>query len=574
MRKRKLFLFHTVSIILLLLLGCTEEKGEKADLILENGTIITLSENTKNTEAIAVKSDTIMAVGSLQEVNALKGDTTKVIDLQGATAIPGLFDSHLHFISLGESTMQLNLSDERNWDEIVLSVAQVAREVPRGEWIVGRGWHQEKWDPEPEKNVEGYPLHDDLSNATPYNPVYLIHASGHAVFANKRAMELAGIDDSTKAPEGGRIVRDSLGNAIGVFEEEASELISSAMEKSKKNLSEEERIAKKRRAIEAASEECLKNGITSVYDASSSFNDINLFKEMVDSDKIGPRLNVMIYEKNYKLRDKIEDYKIVNYKNNSLNVRGIKRFIDGALGSRGAWMLEEYNDLEGHTGINTTPLDTLRETAEIAIENGLQLCTHAIGDKANRIILDIYENTFNEYSDKEDLRWRVEHAQHLALSDIPRFGKLDVITSMQGIHCTSDAIFVKERLGSERAKRGAYVWRKLIDSGATICNGTDAPVEDVDPIANFYASVTRRLPDGTTFYPSQSMTRMEALRSYTINGAYASFQEDKIGTLEKGKLADITVLSKNLLEVPEEQIKDTDVLYTIVGGKILYQKGN
>jgi hypothetical protein len=387
-------------------------------------------------------------------------------------------------------------------------------------------------------------------------------------------MELAGIDDSTKAPEGGRIVRDSLGNAIGVFEEEASELISSAMEKSKKNLSEEERIAKKRRAIEAASEECLKNGITSVYDASSSFNDINLFKEMVDSDKIGPRLNVMIYEKNYKLRDKIEDYKIVNYKNNSLNVRGIKRFIDGALGSRGAWMLEEYNDLEGHTGINTTPLDTLRETAEIAIENGLQLCTHAIGDKANRIILDIYENTFNEYSDKEDLRWRVEHAQHLALSDIPRFGKLDVITSMQGIHCTSDAIFVKERLGSERAKRGAYVWRKLIDSGATICNGTDAPVEDVDPIANFYASVTRRLPDGTTFYPSQSMTRMEALRSYTINGAYASFQEDKIGTLEKGKLADITVLSQNLLEVPEEQIKDTDVLYTIVGGKILYQKGN
>ena len=401
----------------------------------------------------------------------------------------------------------------------------------------------------------------------------VVEPSGHAVFANKRAMELAGIDDSTKAPEGGRIVRDTLGNAIGVFEEEASQLIDSAMEASRKNLSEEQMIEQKRRAIIAASEECLKNGITSVYDASASFEEIDLFKEMVDEEQIGPRLNVMVYEKNYKLKDKIKDYKIIGYKSNHLNVRGIKRFIDGALGSRGAWMLEEYNDLKGHTGINTTPLDTLRETAKIAVENGFQLCTHAIGDKANRKILDIYENTFNDYPGKNDLRWRVEHAQHLSLPDIPRFGELNVIASMQGIHCTSDAIFVIDRLGKERAKRGAYVWRKLIDSGATICNGTDSPVEDVDPIANFYASGTRKLPDGTTFYPSQAMTRREALESYTKNGAYASFQEDQIGTLEEGKLADITVLSENLLSVPDEQIKNTEVLYTIVGGKILYQKG-
>lgn len=575
MRKKTLLftLILLISSSLILLNGCSEEQRISADLILQSGNIITLTNNYETPDAIAVKSDTIMAIGSKEEIQKLKGDTTRIINLKGATVIPGLFDSHLHFISLGKSTMQLDLSDERNWDEIVLSVAQAARETSRGQWIIGRGWHQEKWDPEPQVNVEGYPLHNDLSDATPHNPVYLIHASGHAVFANKRAMELAGIDDSTKAPEGGRIVRDTLGNAIGVFEEEASQIIDSAMEKSRENLSKKQKLEQKRNAIKAASEECLRNGITSVYDASSSFEEVELFKKMVDKGEIGPRLNVMISGKNHKLKDQIQDYKITGYKNNQLNVRGIKRFIDGALGSRGAWMLEEYNDLEGHTGINTTPLETLRETAEIAIENGFQLCTHAIGDKANRVILDIYENTFNDHSNKKDLRWRVEHAQHLSLPDIPRFGKLDVIASMQGIHCTSDAVYVIDRLGKERAKRGAYVWRKLIDSGATICNGTDAPVESVDPIANFYASVTRRLPDGTTFYPSQSMSRIEALKAYTINGAYASFQENLLGTLEEGKLADITVLSQDILSVSEEHIQNTEVLYTIVGGKILYQKG-
>ena len=282
----------------------------------------------------------------------------------------------------------------------------------------------------------------------------------------------------------------------------------------------------------------------------------------------------MIGEPNKNLKKKINDYKMVGYGNNFLTVRSIKKYIDGALGSRGAWMLEPYDDLPEHSGLNVTPINDIKETAKIAIENGFQLCTHAIGDKGNREALNIYENAFIKNSDKKDLRWRIEHAQHLSKNDIPRFAKLGVIAAMQAVHCTSDAVFVPKRIGDARAEEGAYVWRKLIDSGATICNGTDAPVEDVDPIPCFYAAVTRRLSDGSQFYPEQKMTRMEALKSYTINGAYAAFEENIKGSLRKGKLADITVLSNDLLTCSDEEILNTKVLYTIVGGKVKYQSSD
>lgn len=324
--------------------------------------------------------------------------------------------------------------------------------------------------------------------------------------------------------------------------------------------------------IELASQECLSKGVTSFHDAGSSFETIDLFKEFAQEGKLGIRLWVMIREGNESLKKSLAEYKIIRFGQSHITVRAIKRGIDGALGAHGAWLLEPYSDLPTSSGLNTTPVEVIKETARIAMENGFQLCVHAIGDRANRETLDIYEEAFKAYPDKKDLRWRIEHAQHLNPADTPRFGKLSVTAAMQGIHCTSDGPWVIKKLGPKRAEEGAYVWQKLMKSGALICNGTDAPVEDVDPIACFYATVTRKMKDGALFYPDQKMSREEALRSYTYNCAYAAFEEDILGSLKPGKLADITILSKDIMTIPDDEILTAEVLYTIVGGKVLYQK--
>ena len=270
------------------------------------------------------------------------------------------------------------------------------------------------------------------------------------------------------------------------------------------------------------------------------------------------------------LTRKLASYRLVGYGGNRLTVRAIKLSLDGALGSRGAWLLEPYTDLPSSTGLNTVPVEQARSTARLAVEHGYQLCVHAIGDRANRETLDIFEQAYRT-GGATDLRWRVEHAQHLNPTDIPRFGRLGVIAAMQGVHCTSDASFVPARLGERRAEEGAYVWQKLMQSGAVVTNGTDAPVEDVDPIASYYASVTRRLADGRTFHPTQKMTRMEALASYTRRAAYSAFEEGVKGTLAAGRLADITVLTKDITTVPDEEIRSARVAFTIVGGKVAYE---
>jgi predicted amidohydrolase YtcJ len=269
------------------------------------------------------------------------------------------------------------------------------------------------------------------------------------------------------------------------------------------------------------------------------------------------------------LSKKLPAYRTIGHAGNHLTVRAIKLSLDGALGSRGAWLLAPYSDLPSSTGLNTVPVEQARETARLALQHGYQFCVHAIGDRANRETLDIFEQSYRSSSSK-DLRWRVEHAQHLSLDDIPRFGRLGVIAAMQGVHCTSDAPFVPARLGDRRAEEGAYVWQKLMQSGAVVTNGTDAPVEDVDPIASYYASVTRRLSGGKTFYPDQKMTRMEALASYTRRAAYSAFEEDLKGTLAPGMLADITVLTKDITTVPDEEIRSARVAYTVVGGRVAY----
>jgi predicted amidohydrolase YtcJ len=295
-------------------------------------------------------------------------------------------------------------------------------------------------------------------------------------------------------------------------------------------------------------------------------------KRMIDEHRIDVRLWVMLRVNNQALAANLAKYRTIDHGDGFLTVRAIKRSIDGALGSRGAWLLDEYSDKPDDIGRNTTSVEEIRETAKLAMQHGYQLCVHAIGDRANRETLDVFEQAFKANPDKKDLRWRIEHAQHLHPADIPRFGRLGVIASMQGVHCTSDAPFVIARLGETRAREGAYVWQKLMKTGAIVTNGTDAPVEDVDPIAGYYATVSRKTKDGSVFYPAQRMSRLEALRSYTISNAYAAFQESSIGSIKVGKYADAVVLSKDILAIPEDEIPSAEVVYTIVGGKIRYKR--
>lgn len=571
MRKSTIWLiiFFLVFTIVLLPAG---KKVQPADLVLINGKIVTVDESKPVVEALAVAQGRVLAVGSDKEIKSYISDSTQTIDLDGKLAIPGFIESHGHFSGLGYSKMRLDLMNIKNWDEVVDMVKAAVSKAKPGEWILGRGWHQEKWDRVPNPNVEGLPYHDSISRVSPENPVLLTHASGHSCFANAKAMELAGIDEKTPNPPGGEIVRDANGKPIGIFRENAQDLLQKARNDFLAKRTPAQVLEEQLKAIKLADQTCLANGVTTFHDAGVSFGAIEIYKQLFRENKLGVRINAMINEPNERLEKNISRYKIIGFADHHLTVRSIKRLIDGALGAHGAWLLEPYNSLPTSVGLNTEPIAAMKVTARIAIENGFQLCTHAIGDRGNRETLDIYEEAFKQHPDKKDLRWRIEHAQHLHPDDIPRFGKLGIIASMQTIHCTSDGPWVIKRLGEKRAKEGAYVWRKLIDSGAVICNGTDVPVENINPIANFYAAVTRKMKDGKVFFGDQKMTREEALRSYTLNGAYASFEEDIKGSLTPGKLADITVLSRDIMTIPDDEILSTEILYTIVGGKVLYKK--
>lgn len=556
---------------LVTLVGMCAALAPAADLVLRNGKIVTLDPAAPQVQAIAITGGRIVAVGTDAEIGGQIQASTKVIDLHGHLAIPGFIEGHGHFTGIGQAKMSLNLRDARTWDDIVNMVAAAAREAKPGEWIIGRGWHQEKWDRKPTPNVNGFPVNDSLSNVSPNNPVMLTHASGHAAFVNKAAMAHAGITRDTPSPPGGEIMKDAAGNPIGLLNEKAQSLASAAYSRDLANRTPAEREADAERQIDLAAQEAVSKGITSFQDAGSPFDVIDRLKRRAASGQLPLRMWVMMRTANEQIFAHGEKYKIVGFGDDHLTVRAIKRQIDGALGSRGAWLLEPYSDLPATSGLATEDPVDIEKTANWAIEHGVQLCVHAIGDRANREVLDIYERTFRSHPDKKDLRWRIEHAQHLSPKDIPRFGQLGVIASMQAIHCTSDGPMVLPRLGETRAKEGAYVWRSLMDTGAHVSNGTDAPVEDVAPIPNFYAAVTRRMKNGQTFYPEQRLTRMEALRSYTVENAYAAFEENIKGMLKPGMLGDLTVLSKDILTVAEEDILTAHVEYTIVGGKIAYQ---
>ena len=554
--------------------ACTspERAGPAADLVLRGGRVVTVDDALPEAEAIAIEGYRIAAVGTNREIEARIGPRTRVIELEGRLAIPGLIEGHGHYMDLGRAKSRLDLRDAASFDEIVRRVGEAARAARPGVWILGGGWHQEKWREVPEPAVDGVPLHHALSAASPRNPVSLSHASGHAVFANGAALEAAGIGAATPDPPGGTIVRDAGGSPTGLLRETASAPVDAAIAAWEAARPPGERAAEARRAMELAGREALSKGVTSFHDAGASFGQIDLYRAWAEEGALPVRIYAMVglEEGNAELAERLPAYRLVAEGDAFLAVRAIKRMADGALGSHGAWLIEPYSDLPGSTGLVLDPPGSIEETGRIALRHGFQLCTHAIGDRANREVLDVYERLFRAHPEATDLRWRIEHAQHLDPADVPRFAALGVIASMQGVHARSDGPWLPLRLGPQRAGRISYVWRSLLASGAVVTNGTDAPVEDVDPIASFHASVTREMPDGRAFHPEQAMTRAEALRSYTIDNARAAFEDGIKGSLTPGKLADLTVLSKDILTIPAAEIPSARVAWTIVGGRIAY----
>lgn len=565
----------------LVLHGCAQPSEEvatqsitPADLLLHNGIVISVDADNTQYEAIALHQGIIQALGSTKALQSRIGPDTQVIDLQGRTVIPGLIEGHGHFLSLGRAQQILDLTQAQTFSEIVSQVAAAADSAEPGAWIFGRGWHQDKWLPEDLPAVDGVPINSPLNAVAPNNPVYLGHASGHAAFANDAALAAAQIVDSTPDPEGGTIVRAEDGRATGLLRENAQDLVERSIADYMALQTPETIQQNLREQVQLAGNLALAHGITSFHDAGASFEEIDFFRSLEANQQLPVRLYVMVRgESNEELAKRLPDYYMPSEPNDFLTVRSIKRQIDGALGAHGAWLLEPYEDLPNSRGLVLETVEEIETTAAIAIANGFQVNTHAIGTRANREVLDLYERVWQSSdSNGPDLRWRIEHAQHIHPGDIQRFADLGVIAAIQGVHCTSDGPWISTRLGAKRTARTSYRWRDLLDAGVRINNGTDAPVEDIDPFASYAASVTRIMNNGKAFFPEQGMTRLEALRSYTLGNAYSAFEEGIKGSLEIGKLADLAVLSDNLLTAPDAKLANIQVDYTLVGGEIRYMR--
>ena len=561
---------YIFSLCAFLILSCSPS-DQTADFVLINGNIHTVNQDMPSAESLASRDGKIILVGTNTETAAFIGPDTEVLDAENAFVIPGLIEGHGHFSGMGKSLMNLNFLRSKSWDEIVAMVEEKVKTMEEGEWVIGRGWHQEKWEESPHDHIHGYPRHFDLSEISPNNPVMLTHASGHGLFANKKAMETAGVNRETPNPTGGEIVRDDRGNAIGMFEERAQNIIRNAYSEYLATKNEEEQTRDWYEGIALAQKECLRNGITSFQDAGAKFYELDRYREMAEKGEFDIRLWSMLRHSSEQMKGKMANYRMVDVGNGHFTCRAVKSELDGALGSFGAWLIEPYDDKADFVGQNTTTIAEVKAIADQCYKADMQLCVHAIGDKANQETLKIFEE-FQSQDPERELRWRVEHAQHLHPDDIPKFGELGAIASMQGIHCTSDAPYVVKRLGEQRAREGAYNWRAIVDSGGIVTNGSDVPVEDINPIESFYATVTRkRIDNGMEFFTENALTREEAIFSYTMACAIAAFEEDQKGSLEEGKWADITVLSQDWINCTDDEILDTEVLYTIVGGEVLYQ---
>ncbi len=526
--------------------------AQTADLVVKNAKIYTVDAKNPRATAIAVRNGKIAAVGN--DLKALEGPKTRILDAKGATIVPGLIDSHGHLEGLGSSLEILDLRGVTSGAEIAAKVKAAAAKAAPGEWIVGRGWDQNLWV------TKQFPTTDALTQAAPKNPVALTRIDGHATWANRAALDAADINQNTKDPAGGRIIRDAQGKPAGVLVDTAQNLV-----RRKIPAASPEQV---HRQLARALEECARLGLTSVHDAGVGNAEIAAYHSLLAEGKMPIRVYAMLANEPALVATwlargpEIGDF---------LTIRSIKAYADGALGSRGAALLSPYADEKSASGLMITGKDAIENVAVKAAARGFQVNTHAIGDRGNHETLDAYAAALKGPNDK---RFRVEHAQVIAPEDFVKFQKYSIIASMQPTHATSDMAWAGDRLGPERVK-GAYAWQTLIKLGVHLASGSDFPVELANPLDGFYAAITRQDKQGHPaggWFPDQRLTREEALRSFTLEGAYAAFEEATKGSLEAGKLADFVMLSADIMAIPAPEILRTHVTLTVVGGKIVHQQ--
>ena len=532
---------------------------QPADIIVTAERIYTV-ERGSHVEAVAITSGRFVYAGTRRGVERYRGPSTRSMDFPGSFIYPGFADAHAHLGGIGSGLERVRLDETRTYEEVVARVAAQAASMPRGEWVLGRGWDQTRWP------VKDFPTHEALSRAIPDHPVAITRVDGHALLANARAMQLAGITAATPDPAGGRIVRDASGAPTGVFIDNAENLINRVVPRSTPEQT--------RRRLLAAAAEAHKFGLTSVHDAGASRSTIDIMESLALQGLFDLRTYVMISADTADERHYFARGPVSGAHGERIWIRSVKVYADGALGSRGAALLAPYSDDPGNTGLLVTPPERIQSLVHSALAAGFQVATHAIGDRGNRIALDAYQAGLRQKPTR-DHRFRVEHAQVIALSDIPRFARLGVIPSMQGSHQRSDMRWAEQRVGAQRI-RGAYAWRSLLRSGAVIPNGSDAPVESLNPLISFYAAVTRQDESGYPpggWYAAQRMTRAEALKAMTLWPAFAGFQETLLGSIKTGKLADFTVLDRDIMTVPAKEILSTKVVATVVGGRRVFVRG-
>ena len=556
MRRRVLFCIAVAAF------GCrASNPPERATLIIHNAQVYTSHAGQPNADAVAVRGDRIVLVGTSQAALELRGSETRVVDAAGATLLSGLQDSHGHFTELGASLQVLQLRGTKSYDEIVQMVRARAAKARPGEWIEGRSWDQNDWP------VKDWPTHHALTEAAPKNPVYLTRVDGHAALVNQTALDAAGITRDTPDPPGGRLIRDANGDPAGVLIDTAQDLVAAKIPEPSPSQLEDQ--------ILLADGQARQLGLTTVHDAGTTPTVVAAYKRLIDGGKLKTRLYVMLRGPMSTLEPEFKRGPLINYANHHLSVRAIKIGADGALGSRGAALLEPYSDEPTTSGLMTTPPDEIYAQTLAAARAGFQTCIHAIGDRGNRVAMDVFERVQREVPGARDLRMRNEHAQILDAADIPRFAKLNVIASMQATHATSDMSWVPARIGRDRMQEGAYVWKRLLTTGVVLANGSDFPVEEPNPMLGFYASITRQDPKGHPpggWMPEERMTRDEMLKSFTLNAAYAAHTEKDLGSIEVGKLADLVLLDKNVMTVEPREMLSTKGLMTVIGGEIVYER--
>ena len=544
-------------------LGANPRAAEQADTVFINGNVYTVNERQPHAEAIAVKAGKIIFVGSNDDAKAYQGKNTRVVDLKGNTVVPGMTDSHYHLSGVGEREMTLNLEGIASLEEFLAKVKERVERAKPGEWITGRGWIESHWKP------PVFPTRWDLDKVSPDNPVALGRADGHGVIVNSAALKLASVDKNTPSPFGGEIMKDKqTGEPNGMLLDAAQGLVRRHIPDSSRSDAEQAILLGVKRSIGL--------GWCEIQDAGGSYGDVSLMKKLYGEGKIKLRIYKAVHGPTPASAKLLNDGASVGEFDNRFTLRTIKVVSDGALGSKGAALLEKYSDYDT-AGFLTHKEEELLPMFVEALKRGIQVETHAIGDRANRVILDLYEKAFNAVPPDQrkirDPRWRVEHAQIVSSVDIPRFAKLGVIPSMQPSHAIGDLFFAPSRLGMKRLE-GAYAWQSFIKSGSIIAGGSDAPVERGEPMIEFYAAVSRKSLSGFSgegWHPEQAVSREQALKMFTIWAAYAAFEENVKGSIEVGKLADLTVLSADIMKIPEREILKTQCVMTVIGGEVVFQ---